>query len=146
VNYIKLKIVKQTPVRYKPVKITKAIDVYNLLKKEVKTLDREQMWCLVLNTGCYLMGVNLVGIGTVDSFATHPREILKPVILMNGSGFIVVHNHPSGDVSPSQQDLDFTEHIESCARVMSLKFMDHVIVSDTGFYSIKGEFKGGKEV
>jgi len=131
-----IKIVRTVPRNYSPIKINSPRDVFALFKEEVKKLDREFMWCLIMSPCNTLIGVNVVGMGTADSLVTHPREVLKPVLLANGSSFILVHNHPSGDLEPSTEDIGFTKLVKKAAELIQLEFLDHVIVSDRGYVSI----------
>jgi DNA repair protein RadC len=69
-----------------------------------------------------------VSSGTVNETTAHPREILRPVISRNAYGFILIHNHPSGDPSPSRADDRVTENLRKAAELMQIKFLDHIII------------------
>jgi DNA repair protein RadC len=80
--------------------------------------------------------------GTVDETTAHPREIFRPVIVHAAAGFLLVHNHPCGDASPSSADINLTRRIRKGARLLGLTFLDHVIVGQPmeghlGYYSFK---------
>ena len=74
------------------------------------------------------MGTTVVSVGTVNDSSAHPREILRPVITRGAYGFILVHNHPSGDASPSHADEIVTRHLVAAAKIMQVRFLDHVII------------------
>jgi DNA repair protein RadC len=65
----------------------------------------------------------------------HPREVLKPAILLSAAGIVVLHNHPSGDPSPSQEDRDCTERLVAACRVVGISLLDHVIIGESNFFS-----------
>lgn len=102
----------------------------------------EYFWVAVLNRKNRVLAVVMVTKGTANASLVHPREVLKPVIIGGGSAFVCIHNHPSGDPSPSQADIRATRQLREAAKVMQLDFLDHVIVGDkdndpvgNGFYS-----------
>lgn len=93
-------------------------------------LADEYVYCLVTNTKCNLMGVFEVGHGTVDKCPVSAREIFQKILLMNGTGFIMVHNHPSGDPTASREDIEITQKVNNAAKVMDIPLLDHVIIGD----------------
>jgi len=98
------------------------------LCSEMRFLDRESLWVVLLNAKQHLIKVCTVSQGTVNESLTHPREIFKPVITHSAYSFIMVHNHPSGDPSPSQADLRLTRRINEASRILQLNLIDHVII------------------
>jgi DNA repair protein RadC len=72
----------------------------------------------------------LVSLGTVSETCAHPREILRPVIVGGAHGFILVHNHPSGDPAPSTADRELTKRVHEASAIMNIRFLDHVIIGD----------------
>jgi len=91
---------------------------------------KEHLVVLLLNTRHNIEGHALVSIGTLNESLAHPREILAPVICGAAYGFILMHNHPSGDPSPSQADRQLTRRINEGAELLGLKLLDHVITGD----------------
>ena len=71
----------------------------------------------------------------------HPREIFKPAILLGASAFIMVHNHPSGDVTPSEEDISITGRIIECGNILDIPLMDHIIYCEGKYYSIYDEME-----
>ena len=82
--------------------------------------DREQFCILMLNAKNKVIGLNIVSTGDLSSATVHPREVLKPAILANSASMILCHNHPSGTLSPSHEDIAITERIIKAARIMGI--------------------------
>jgi DNA repair protein RadC len=98
------------------------------LCSEMRFLDRELLRVVLLDAKQHLIKVANVSQGTVNESLAHPREIFKPVITHSAYSFILVHNHPSGDPSPSEADLRLTRRIKEASRVLELNLIDHVII------------------
>lgn len=90
--------------------------------------DKEHMVVFVVNSRLVLKGWNLVSVGSVNETTCHPREVLRPVLVAAGYGFVVAHNHPSGDPSPSHADRAVTTRILEAAAIMQVSLLDHVII------------------
>ena len=80
----------------------------------------------------------LISTGTVNESLAHPREIFKPAIASSAYAFILSHNHPSGDPSPSEADRQLTRRVAHAARLLQIHFLDHVICGRPGFFSFQG--------
>jgi DNA repair protein RadC len=102
--------------------------VYRLLKHEAATWDREKFLTVMLDTSNRLLGIDEVSVGTLDSAPVHPREVFKALILANAAAFISVHNHPSGDPTPSNADIAITERLQSAGKLMGIPLLDHLIL------------------
>ncbi len=98
------------------------------LCSEMRFLDRESLRVVLLDAKQRLIKVATVSQGTLNEAPAHPREIFKPVITHSAYSFIMVHNHPSGDPSPSEADLRLTRRISEASRVLQLNLIDHVII------------------
>jgi len=98
------------------------------LCSEMRFLDRESLRVVLLNTKQHLIKVCMVSQGSVNESLGHPREIFKPVITHSAYSFILVHNHPSGDASPSEADMRLTRRILEASRILQLQLLDHVII------------------
>ena len=77
--------------------------------------------------------------GTINRSIAHPREIFKEAYLLSSSGLICMHNHPSGDVSPSTEDIELTKVLVEIGKLQGIKVLDHLIVSNNGYYSFYEE-------
>lgn len=96
--------------------------------------EKERLVVLVLSAKLRLRGYHVVSVGTLSETCAHPREILRPVILLSGYAMVLIHNHPSGDPSPSQADLRLTRQIREAAELLQIPLQDHVIVGRGGNY------------
>ena len=98
------------------------------LCSEMRFLDRELLRVVLLNAKQHLIKICTISQGTVNESLGHPREIFKPVITHSAYSFILVHNHPSGDPSPSEADLRLTRIVLEASRILQLQLIDHVII------------------
>ncbi|MGH7965431.1 MAG: JAB domain-containing protein [Candidatus Binatia bacterium] len=102
--------------------------------------DREHLVVLLLNSKNRLLGINTVSIGSLSSSLAHPREVFKPAILANAAAVILGHNHPSGDPTPSAEDLALTRRFKEAAELLGIRLLDHIIVGENGrWYSCVDE-------
>jgi len=113
------------------------------LLKEIGTADREFFTVLTLNTKYRVIDKHLVSIGIVDACLVHPREVFRPAISDNASAIIIAHNHPSGDTSPSREDIKLTRQLIEVAHIIDIELLDHVIIgrpndrNPSGFTSLR---------
>ncbi len=98
-------------------------------------LDREQFLVCGLDAKHRIIGVNIVSIGSLTLAIVHPREVFKPLILMNACAWICAHNHPSGDTAPSPEDRILTSRLRQGADLLGIVLLDHLILTDEGCYS-----------
>ena len=101
--------------------------------------DREVVAVVNLRADMRPININIASIGALDQSIAHPREILKSTILSNAAAIILVHNHPSGSLRPSTHDDALTERIQKAAKLMDIRILDHIILSDSGYYSYADE-------
>jgi len=118
-------------------KIGSPDDVYELVSTYLQGADREHFVVLLLGTKNQVLGVNTVSIGTLNASLVHPREVFKPAICLNAHSIILAHNHPSGDPTPSKEDLAITERLKEAGDLLNIKVLDHVIIGDDCFRSLK---------
>jgi DNA repair protein RadC len=102
--------------------------IFELLGTEMRQLGKESLRVVLLDTKLRLLRHEEISLGSLNECLAHPREILRPAVLHNAYAFILVHNHPSGDPSPSDADRRLTLRIAEAARLMQVNFSDHVIV------------------
>ena len=102
--------------------------VHQLLGAEMRTLERESLRILLLDTKLHLIRVEEISLGSLNETTAHPREILRPVFIHAAFAFILVHNHPSGDPSPSEADRRLTRRLIEAATLLQVRFSDHVII------------------
>jgi len=102
--------------------------IYGNFGPQLAHLAQEQVLVIPVDTRLRHMGTSVVSVGTVNESSAHPREILRPVITRGAYGFILVHNHPSGDPSPSRADEAITRRVADAASLMQIRFIDHVVI------------------
>jgi DNA repair protein RadC len=102
--------------------------VYDLLGAEMRLLQKESLRVLLLDTRYRLLRVEEISRGSLNESIAHPREVFRPAIVSAAYAVIVVHNHPSGDPSPSQSDHSLTRRLADAAELLQIKLLDHVII------------------
>ncbi len=112
-------------------------DVFNLLGAEMGLLDQEHLRVILLNTKNEVLGIQEVYKGNVNSSMIRVAEILRPAIRENCPSIIIVHNHPSGDPTPSPEDILVTRQIRTSGELMDIELLDHVIVGNQRSASLK---------
>ncbi len=118
------------------VTIRTAKDVFDYLH-DMRKLPKEHLRGLYLNGHNRLIRDEVISIGTLATSIIHPREVFRPAIEYSAAAVILAHNHPSGVVAPSVQDLEVTEQIVKAGKVLGIHLLDHVIISKDSFASIK---------
>ena len=116
-------------------------DIYEYMKYSLYDKKQEYFYCLYLNTKKELIERKLLFMGTLNRSTVHPREIFKNAYLNSASGIICVHNHPSGDVTPSMEDKILTNNLVELGMMNGIPLVDHVIVGNDNYYSF---FNDGK--
>jgi DNA repair protein RadC len=127
---VELKRLRPAPMK----KITCPEDVRDFLA-EMEDYDREHMKVLYLDGAGQVIGVENVSVGILNQALVHPREVLKGAVLANAASIIVVHNHPSGQVEPSSQDLSISAVIEAACNLMSIRCLDFMVLGSGGRYT-----------
>lgn len=107
--------------------------------KDLIGRDVEEFWALALGPKKNLIASRMIFRGTVDSCVVHPREIFRFAYQTNASSLLVAHNHPSGDLIPSMEDLRFTRQLVNAAALMEIPIVDHLILTETGYASLRAE-------
>jgi len=102
--------------------------IHEFFAPQMRHLTQEQVLVAVLDARLRHIGTTMVSMGTVSESNAHPREILRPVITRGAHGFVLIHNHPSGDPSPSRADETVTRRLAEAAKLMQVVFLDHVII------------------
>ena len=102
--------------------------VADLLREESRPQDVEQFRVVLLNTRRRLIGLEAISQGTLDTLLVHPREVFKRAIAANASAVVLVHNHPSGDPTPSEADIKVTRDLIRAGQLLKIEVLDHVII------------------
>lgn len=93
--------------------------------------------CLYLNARNQVIHRETVSIGSLSASIVHPREVFQAAVSHSAAGVILAHNHPSGDVSPSQEDLELTRRLVQAGQIMGIEVLDHLIIGTEEFFSLK---------
>lgn len=111
--------------------------IFNNLLKEKFNPRQEIFFLIGLDANNRKMFFEEIFKGTLNQTLIHPREIFHSLIMSNSAGFIVAHNHPSGEVTPSKEDYVATDRLINAGKIMGINLMDHIIFSDKSFYSFQ---------
>ena len=95
------------------------------------------MYALFFDTKCHLIKEELLSVGTVNASIVSPREIFKKALEHNAVFVVLVHNHPSGDPTPSSADVEVTKIVKKCGEMMEISLLDHIIIGDNKYISLK---------
>lgn len=112
-------------------------DVARLLMEEMRSLDREHFRELLLNSKNRVISIETISVGTLNASIVHPREGLKPAIVKSAAAIILVHNHPTGVPTPSQEDIAITKRFVKAGEIVGIQVLDHVIIGNGRFQSLK---------
>ncbi len=116
------------------VAITTGADVA-FVTKELRDKKQEYFMALTVNGAGHLIEKHVVSIGTLNESIVHPRDVFNRALVDHAAGVILVHNHPSGDLSPSAEDVNLTGRLSEAGTLLGIKIFDHVIVGRTGYFS-----------
>lgn len=134
----RIALVRENAERYEPVTISHPRAVYEFLE-HIRHADRESLYSIMLDNCNHVIGCEEVARGCLNSTRATPGDIYKGVLLRSAAGLILSHNHPSGSLDPSVDDIEFTKNIAQAGEIIGIPLFDHVIVSYYGFRSLKEE-------
>lgn len=123
----------------KRAKVTSSSDAYQAIRPYLLDLSHEQFWILLLNRANEIIRPVQVSVGGVAGTVADPKIIFKSAIEYLASAIILVHNHPSGNLTPSQADKDLTRKVKEAGRLLDIPVLDHLIFGDNGYYSFADE-------
>ena len=129
------------PINDMKIKIKSPNDVADLFMQELRYEKREIMKLVVLNTKNIIQKIINISLGATNSVSVEPKEILLEAIKCQANKIILIHNHPSGDPTPSKDDYRFTDRIYECADIMGIELLDHIVIGDGTFASIFSKCK-----
>ncbi|OXS57937.1 hypothetical protein B1A99_14965 [Cohnella sp. CIP 111063] len=119
------------------VKITCPQDAADLLMEEMRHYREEHFVCLFLNTKNHVIGRQTLSIGSLNASIVHPREVFKAAIRRSSASILCAHNHPSGDPTPSAEDLQLTRRLGEAGQLLGIELLDHLVIGDSRFISLK---------
>ena len=117
--------------------LTDPAAVARLLTPLLTGLDREHFVALALDVRNRPIGAHTVSVGSLSAAIVHPREVFKFAILANAAALILAHNHPSGDTTPSREDIDLTRRLVEAGQMMGIDVLDHLVIADGDWLSLK---------
>lgn len=122
-----------------PTVIRKPEDVFNLIAPCLRYESREHFVCLFLNTKNRILAKETISVGTLDSAIVHPREVFRAAIKRGSASIICAHNHPSGDSTPSDQDIEITKRLIKSGDIIGINVLDHVVIGAGEYVSLKAK-------
>ncbi|WP_274649956.1 RadC family protein [Paenibacillus humicola] len=117
--------------------IRKPEDAADLLMEELRYLKKEHFVCLFLNTKNQVIARETLSVGTLNASLVHPREVFRAAIKCSSASIICIHNHPSGDPSPSPEDIAMTRRLKEAGELAGIDVLDHLVIGDNRYTSLK---------
>jgi DNA repair protein RadC len=112
-------------------------DAAQLVLRELSMADKEHFMIIMLNTKNRVIAKKVISIGHLQASLVHPREMFKEAIRRSSAAVILVHNHPSGDLTPSRDDITTTERLREAGSLLGIDVLDHIIVGDNRYFSFR---------
>lgn len=138
IDMIRLQLIREPNEKYGVVKFTSPAEVQKLVYDLIGHEDREHFLLLMLNTKNQINAIHTASIGTLNASMVHPREVFKTILINNSASVIFAHNHPSGDPTPSPEDIGLTKRLMECGKLLGIEVLDHVITGNYDqFFSLK---------
>jgi len=119
----------------KLIKVTCANDLIQRYFSKMNNLDREHFFAVYLDSRQKIIKEELLFIGSLNESVVHPREIFKPAIAESAAAIILLHNHPSGNPEPSEEDLRVTKELTEVGKLLGIELLDHIIIGNKSYYS-----------
>ena len=117
------------------IKLTSSKEIYEAVKYLFHNKKQEYFYCLYFDNNNILISKKLLFVGTINKSITHPREVFKEAYLVSASYIICLHNHPSGNITPSKEDIKFTNSLISLGKIQGIPIIDHLIIGKNKYYS-----------
>lgn len=117
------------------IKIISSESVFEYYKDLLSNKKQEHFYCIYLDTKNHIIKDKLLFVGTINESIVHPREIFKEAYLLSASSIICVHNHPTGNVTPSKNDCIITKQLKEVGNILGINVLDHIIIGKTEYYS-----------
>lgn len=118
-------------------KVDSPLVVVELLMDDMKFLNKEHFRVILLNTKNQIISIEEISIGNLNSSIVHPREVFNIAIRRSAKSIILVHNHPSGDSTPSTEDINITRRLIEAGNIIGIEVLDHIIIGDNNYISLK---------
>jgi DNA repair protein RadC len=118
-----------------PDTILSSKDAYNIMRRLLVDLNHEEFWIILIGRSQKVLAKELISKGGLSTTVVDPKVIFGMALQHQATGIIMIHNHPSGSLKPSQQDVNLTRKLSEAGKLLEIKILDHLIISDNGFYS-----------
>ena len=144
-NKISLRLVNEKTYEYNPTIIHTQTDVVKFIddQEDIRNHTEERVYCIAMNTKNEIIGFSQIAQGGINNCNFDTKGLFKTILLCNASKFILIHNHPSGDSTPSLNDYQITERIKEASKIMGIEFLDHIVIAQNGYTSCYNR-KGGE--
>ena len=119
--------------------ITKPEEAVKLVKNRLKDKKKEYFLAILLDSRNQPINITQISVGSLNASIVHPREVFKEAISASAASVILVHNHPSGDVSPSDEDIQITKRLKESGEIVGINLFDHIIIAGNSFTSLKAQ-------
>ncbi len=120
-------------------RLTKPREIYDYFNPEFENLNHEEFWIILLRRNLSVIKKERISIGGLHGTVVDITKIMKQAVEKEASSIILAHNHPSGNLNPSSQDIDITKRIIEACKIFGISVLDHLIITDNGFYSFSDE-------
>jgi len=117
--------------------VRKPADAAEAVMEELRYLKKEHFMCLFLNTKNHIIAQETLSVGTLNASLVHPREVFRAAIKCSSASIICVHNHPSGDPTPSPEDVTLTKRLQEAGELVGIELLDHLVIGDNRYISLK---------
>ena len=134
VNIVSIKMIREGSILYNIRKVGSPSDAVILGRRFLEYADREKLIVCCMDTKNQPLCINVVSIGSLNSSIVHPREVFKVAILSNAASIIIFHNHPSGDTTPSSEDINVTNRLKEAGKLIGIDLIDHIIIGSKSSY------------
>jgi len=136
---VRVQLIRDSGVSMKDCKVSGSESIAPALIERFGMSDREQMIVVHLNINNVVLSIEVAHMGTLNASIVSTREIFKGAILANAASILIAHNHPSGNLSPSYEDIEITKKIVKAGEILDIKVLDHLIISGSGYTSLNRE-------
>lgn len=130
------------PTNYKKIQIIEPKDIAEILMNDLRFEKREIAFVIILDNKNYIINIKKIAVGSTNFVNLTMKEILSDAIKINAPKIILAHNHPSGISAPSEKDIDFTKKVEEAAKIIGIQLLDHIVIGNMEYTSIKSLKKG----
>lgn len=133
---LRVELVRDRVASYVPVGFARAEDVYRTMRNYFMHLPQEEFWALFLDIKNVVIGATMVSRGILDAALVHPREVFAPAIVAKAASVMLMHNHPSGDPEPSDEDITLTVRLCDAGRLLGIPVIDSMVIAEQGYVSL----------